>query len=156
MEHFGLEFLIGLPKWASFKDINSLVQKYISNLKGKNAKPYDREAKVEEKGDYLIRLLDPVKLRCIFCLQEAPYFNLKEDDLVPCCDAFEKEVPLQWSSKGKSYWVYVDWFNFNACNASFCSYIEMDVLSKRVQDSRSEEFINLEDCFKMMNEKEKV
>jgi hypothetical protein len=40
LEHFGIEFLIGIPKWASYNDIISLVEKYITNLKTKDAQPF--------------------------------------------------------------------------------------------------------------------
>lgn len=33
-----MEFLIGIPKWASYTDIIALVEKYMENLRGKDAK----------------------------------------------------------------------------------------------------------------------
>lgn len=107
----------------------TLVEKYIGNLKSKDAKP----SSLKESGDYIIRLLDPVKVRCIFCLKDNNYFGIKESDLEPCCSSFDKDVPLAWAYKHRSYWIYVDWINFSACNSSFCSYIDIDPLSKKVE-----------------------
>lgn len=72
LEHFGIEFLIGIPRWASYNDIMVLVEKYLNNLKSKEAKAYSEA----ENGDYIVRLLDPVKLRCIFCLKDNQYFGI--------------------------------------------------------------------------------
>lgn len=40
---------------------------------------------VKEKKDYIIRLLLPNKLKCIFCLKEIPYLNVEAKDISNCC-----------------------------------------------------------------------
>ena len=69
--------MIGIPKWASYNDIIALVERYTENLRAKDA----RLASMKLEGDYMIRLLDPVKVRCIFCLKDSKYFGLSESDL---------------------------------------------------------------------------
>jgi ubiquitin C-terminal hydrolase len=96
-------------------------------------------------------------MRCIFCLKELPVYNMGESDLGMCCDAFDKDVPLAWASrKSRKYWIYVDFINFSACNSMFCSYIELDSVSKSVEQTKQEEFINLEDCIRLHNQQETV
>ena len=85
-----------------------------------------------EKGDYIIRLLDPTKIRCIFCLNDNKCVGVGEDDLTVCCDSFDKQAPLCFSAKHKAFWIYVDWVNINKCNVSFCYNIEVDSVSKNV------------------------
>ena len=121
-------------------------------MKNKDAKANSDK----EKGDYIIRLLDPNRARCIFCLKEIPFFNMTEDDLQGCCGSFDKDAPLGWAAKNKNFWIYIDWINFSACNSMFCSYIELDSLSRRVEEQRLSEFINLEECIRLHNQKEKV
>ncbi len=100
----------------------------------------------------MIRLLDPVKVRCIFCLKANNYFGITESDLHPCCSAFDKDVPLDWADKHRSSWIYIDWINFSTCNYSSCSYIEVDPLSTKVEESRQLEYINLEECIRLHNQ----
>lgn len=71
-EYFGLEFLIGIPKWASYNDLLAIIERYIANIKNRTAKRWTHD----EKGDYIVKLLDPSKVRCIFCLKESPSYNL--------------------------------------------------------------------------------
>lgn len=70
-------------------------------------------------------------------------FNINESELDYCCDVFEKDIPLAWACKYKSFWVYVDWIKFTACNYTFTSFIEIDTISKNVELSRQEQFVNL-------------
>ena len=142
---------MGIPKWASFNNLMAIVEKYISNLKTAQAKYHDEK----EKGDYNIKLLDS-KYRCVFCLKENPCFSVSETDLLPCCGAFDKDAPLGWVLKSKKFGIYIDWINLAGCNSMFCSYIEIDNISKNVELTKQEEFINLEECIKLLNEKEKV
>lgn len=85
----------------------------------------------KRSGDYLIRLLDP-QYRCIFCLKEAPVFSLEEKEVAYCCEIGERGVPLGWSARSDNYSFYVDWLDVSKCNSMFCSYIEVDLISRNV------------------------
>jgi hypothetical protein len=57
-----MEFLVGIPKWASYNDLVRIVEKCISNVKDKEASSFDGDM-----GDYIVRFLETTKLKCIFC-----------------------------------------------------------------------------------------
>lgn len=152
MEYFGTEFLIGIPRWATYNEIITLVERYIENLKTREAVPFTRD----EKGDYVIRLIDPTRVRCVFCLKESNMVQTSEDDLRPCCDSFEKDIPFYFAAKHKFFWVYVDWANFSRCKAAFCFNIEVDSVSKSVEKSMKEQVISLDECLKLYNARETV
>jgi hypothetical protein len=38
LEQFGLEFLVGIPKWASYSDAIAIIERYIVNIKNKNTR----------------------------------------------------------------------------------------------------------------------
>lgn len=126
-------------------------EEFLVNLKNKDVKSSKSNTK-----DYIIRLIDPVKLKCIFCLTENKATNLNESELGECCSSFEKELPLPWTVKNKSYWIYVDWIDFSGCNAMFCSYIEMDQTSKEAENKKNEEKVMLEECLQLQQKPEKV
>lgn len=60
-----------------------------------------------------------------------------------CCEVLESDVPLGWVTKKKSYSVYIDWVDFSKCNSMFCSYIEVDPLSRNTELSKQEQVTNL-------------
>lgn len=81
---------------------------------------------------------------------------MEADELCPCCDSYDKDAPWLFSAKHKAFWIYVDWVNFNKCNASFCYNIEVDSISKNVEKSMQQQVIQLDECLKLYNHKEKV
>lgn len=74
MDSFGIQFLVGIPMWASYRDVVAIVEAYTVNMRTKDATLMAKG----RKGDYMIRLLDPVKLRCIFCMEESGVPTLKD------------------------------------------------------------------------------
>jgi hypothetical protein len=104
------------------------VEKYIDNTKEKDAKRITQDS----SGDYIIRFLEPNKYKCIFCHKEIAIFNVEEKDFVMCCDVLQKEIPYAWEARTKAFWVYVDWLELSKCRASFCSYLEVDQISRNV------------------------
>jgi len=75
MEYFGIEYLVGIPKWATYNDLLGIVDQYIAKLKNKDAKIATKDA----RGDYYVRLLDPSKVKCIFCMKEGGAPTIVDD-----------------------------------------------------------------------------
>lgn len=137
MEQFGLELLVGISKWASYNDLISIVERAIANLKEKDAKLQDVDGP-KGQGDYAIRFLETTKLKCIFCQLETETTGIEEKDLGHCCNILEKDIPHLWISKSKMFWVYVDWYDFSKCKASYCTYLEMDQTSRTIEVARQD------------------
>jgi hypothetical protein len=60
-----------------------------------------------------------------------------------CCEVSEKDVPIAWVAKSKNFWFYVDWIDLTNCHTAFSTVIDIDPVSKAVENSRQEVAISL-------------
>ena len=60
--------VINVPKWASYQDLQFIIEKAISNLKYESTSMTSSKSRKTRKDlSTVFRVLDSSKLRCIFC-----------------------------------------------------------------------------------------
>ena len=109
----------------------------------------------KSKSPYFIKVVDVAKSRCVFC--SMPDVRVESSDsLEPCCTIMEKNTPLLWVAKEKSYQIFVDWVDMKRYNAEVFASVEMDSLSANAERMKVNDKITIEECLELTQKPEKV
>ena len=116
--------MFGLPKYASYSTIEDAVEIYLQHY----INDEDLRKSQTEKKPYYVKIMETQKAKCLFCGMPEGKIESAEN-VEPCCQVLERDIPLIWVSKERQYSIYVDWVDMKRYDHETLSVIEIDTLS---------------------------